>query len=367
MSPTRGSSHPPGPRLASPGPGVHPSSSAHAAPGARCALGSQRLRGLARTRPAPSQLPCGEPPAPSPLLFCPRRRRWGGGGLAPPVSATIPWPGRTKRPRGRTEATGRLGSSPKRIFAHGSRGSPPWHSLQRSEREAGAGKRTGREERVRGLKGQAGKTAGRGPTVEPAKVGVRNACLDGRQDLKGVPELRRQLRGNEGVPAREWLNFICAWTGRTPSARPPPGEPRRTETGSWVCWREPGAGRAGGEEPQGSASVIPSRAAVLELSWWVARRMEGAPKTAVARAAGRLSEQPAEVGSEAANSGRCAEERGLGVGSAPPAAGTSVCRGPEGSADGRSAGGRTEGRKLTDPHSRAGASFSFNIVFATEL
>lgn len=226
--------------------------SAHAAPGARCALGSQRLRGPARTRPAPSQLPCGEPPAPSPLLFCPRRRRWGGGGLAPPVSATIPWPGRTKRPRGRTEATGRLGSSPKRIFAHGSRGSPPWHSLQRSEREAGAGKRTGREERVRGLKGQAGKTAGRGPTVESAKVGVRNACLDGRQDLKGVPELRRQLRGNEGVPARERLNFICAWTGRTPSARPPPGEPRRTETGSWVCWREPGAGRAGGEEPQGA-------------------------------------------------------------------------------------------------------------------
>lgn len=119
----------------------------------------------------------------------------------------------------------------------------------------------------RGLKGQAGKTDGRGPTVEAAKVGVRNARLDGRQDLKGVQELGRQLRGEEGVPARERLKFICAWTVRTPSARPPPREPRRTETGSRVCWDAPGAGRAGGEESRGSASVLPSRAAVLELGW----------------------------------------------------------------------------------------------------
>lgn len=197
-----------------------------------------------------------------------------------------------------------MGWPPKCIFAHGSRGSPPWHSLQRSEREAGAGKRTGREERVRGLKGLAGKTAGRGPTVEPAKVGVRNARLDGRQDLKGVQKLRRQFLGDEGVPARERLNFICAWTVRPPSARPPPREPRRTETGSRVCRGAPGAGTAGGVEPQDSAFVIPSRAAVLELGWGVARRMEGAPKTAVARAAGCLSAQPAGVGPEAAISGR---------------------------------------------------------------
>ena len=152
------------------------------------------------------------------------------------------------------------------------------------------------------------------------------------------------------------------------SFRPPAStEPRRTETGSPVCWDAPGAGRAGGEEPWGSASVPPSRAAVLELGLGVASRMEGAPNTAVARVAGRLSAQPAEVGPRGRISRRCAGERSLGVGSAPPAAGTSVRRGPEGSADGRSAGGRTEGRSLTYPHSRAGASFSFSIVFAAEL
>ena len=225
MSPTRGSRHPPGPRLASPGPGDPPPPPPTLRPGPVAPSG---VRGFEASRVPAQLLPYSpaEKHPPPPRSYSARDA--GGGAveaLASPVSATILWPGRTERPRGRTEAAGRAGSPPKRVFAHGSAVPHPGTASKdrsgRREQERGTvGKR-----RFKGLKGQAGKTAGRGPTVEPAKVGVRNARLDGRQDLKGVQELRRQLRGVEGVPARERLKFICAWTVRTPSARPPPRSP----------------------------------------------------------------------------------------------------------------------------------------------
>ena len=88
-------------------------------------------------------------PPPAPVLQGPetpevRPRR----GSASPVSATIPWPPRTERP------PGRAGWTQKRVFDHRFRGSPPWHSFQRSEREAGAGEGTRREERASGWKGR---------------------------------------------------------------------------------------------------------------------------------------------------------------------------------------------------------------------
>lgn len=118
----------------------HPSSSSQLSPG-KCHrpeapathLGPASLpRGQATTPPPPTLRPGPDAPSgvrgseasrvPAQLLTHspaenhpppPRSysaRDAGGGaaeGLAPPVSATIPWPGRTKRPRGRTEATGR--------------------------------------------------------------------------------------------------------------------------------------------------------------------------------------------------------------------------------------------------------------------
>ena len=80
-----------------------------------------------------------------------------------------------------------------------------------------------------------------------------------------------------------------------------------TETGYRVCWGAGRAGRAGSEAPRGGASVLPSRASVLpQGGGW----MEGAPGTAVARAAWHLGPQPAGVGPGGHISGRRTREGG---------------------------------------------------------
>lgn len=145
------------------------------------------------------------PPLPASIPRVPEMPEVGRRNGAPP---SVPRPCGHCAPRGHQGARGHKGvqGCHKRAFLiTGSAGSAVPHPATAPK------DRSGRPEQGRGAIGKRSSSWKGNPkdrwtwtNSRRAKVWERNVCLSGSSDLKGAQELRRQRRGDEETPAREW-------------------------------------------------------------------------------------------------------------------------------------------------------------------